>query len=136
MGAWGAGLFDNDDARDWAADFERAPSQQALREAFEAVIGVEDYLERDPGSHALAAAEVLAAARGRSCRDLPPALRNWAVANQGVATPDLVTQALAAIDRVMTVESSEVAQLWAETARDADADAWLANVGDLRRRLR
>lgn len=135
MGAWGVGIFENDDAMDWAVDFERAPSQQTLREAFEAVVGVEDYLERDPGSYALAAAEVLAAARGRPCRDLPPPLRDWAAANQGVATPDLIAQAQGAIDRVMIVESSEVAELWAETAKDADAAAWQANVDDLRHRL-
>jgi hypothetical protein len=93
------------------------------------------YLERDPGSYALAAAEVLAAARGRSCRDIPRALRDWAAANQGVATPELVAQALAAIDRVMVVESSEVAELWAETAKDTDAAAWVTNIDDLRQRL-
>jgi hypothetical protein len=135
MGAWGTGVFENDDAMDWARDFEQAPSEPLLRQAFEAVVGVEDYLERDPGSHALAAAEVLATARGRSCQDIPQALRDWAAANQGVATPELVAQALAAIDRVTIVGSSEVAELWAETAKDADAAAWLANIDGLRQRL-
>jgi hypothetical protein len=135
MGAWGTGIFENDDAMDWAVDFQRDPSEQSLRDVFEAVVGVEDYLERDPGSYALAAAEVLAAARGRPCRDIPRALRDWAAANQGVATPGLVTQALAAIERVMVAESSEAAELWAKTAGEADAAAWLANIDDLRHRL-
>ncbi len=135
MGAWGTGIFENDVAMDWAADFQRAPSEQSLRAALEAVVGAEDYLERDPGSYALAAAEVLAAARGRPCRDIPRALRDWAAANQGVATPGLAAQALAAIDCVMIVESSEVAGLWAETAKDTDAAAWRANIDDLKQRL-
>src|SRR5262249_36443275 len=96
MGAWGTGIFENDDAMDWAVDFQRAPSVQSLRKAFEAVVGVEDYLERDLGSYALAAAAVLAAARGSPCRDIPQALRDWATANQGVATPELATRATAA----------------------------------------
>jgi Domain of unknown function (DUF4259) len=135
VGAWGTGIFENDDAMDWALDFQRAPSQRSLREAFEAVVGVEDYLERDQGSCALAAAEVLAAARGRSGRDVPRALRDWAAANQGVAIPELIVQALAAVDRVTVVESSELAELWAETAKGNDAAMWVASVDDLRRRL-
>jgi Domain of unknown function (DUF4259) len=135
MGAWGTGIFENDDAMDWAADFGRAPSERLLREAFEAVVGVEDYLERDEGSCALAAAEVLAAASRRPCRDIPRTLRDWATANQGVATPELVAQALAAIDRVMIVGSSELAELWAETANDADAATWVINIDNLRQRL-
>ena len=135
MGNWGTGTFENDDAMDWATEFQRASSRQSLRAAFEAVVDVEDYLERDLGSYALAAAEVVAAARGRPCRDIPQPLRDWAAANQTIATPDLVAQAVAAVDRVTVVESSEVAELWAETATDADAGAWIAQIDDLRQRL-
>jgi len=135
MGAWGTGIFENDDAMDWAVDFQRAPSVQSLRKAFEAVVGVEDYLERDLGSYALAAAAVLAAARGSPCRDIPQALRDWATANQGVATPELATRAMAAIDRVMIAESSEVAELWAETSKTEDAAAWNIQIDNLRQRL-
>jgi Domain of unknown function (DUF4259) len=133
MGAWGIGVFENDDAMNWAVDFQRAPSDQSLREAFEAVTAVEDYLERDPGSYALAAAEVLAAARGKPCRDIPQALRDWAAANASIATPDLLSQALAAIDRTMVEDSSEVAELWSETK---DAAAWVMQIDELRQRLR
>jgi len=105
MGAWGIGFFENDDAMDWAVSFRDAPSPRLLADAFAAVIGVADYIERDAGSSALAAAEVLAAARGRPCRDLPSYLKDWALAHSGVATPALLTQALAAIDRA-TMEGS------------------------------
>jgi len=53
MGAWGPGIFENDDAMDWAVDFQHEPSEQSLREAFEAAVAVDDYLERDLGSYAL-----------------------------------------------------------------------------------
>jgi hypothetical protein len=135
MGTWGTGIFEDDDAMDWVRDFEQAPSERLLREAFEAVVGVGDYIERDLGRYALAAAEVLAAAKGRPCRDLPQPLKDLAAANQVVATPKLVALSLTAIDRVMIVESSEVAELWATTARDADAAVWLANIDNLRQRL-
>jgi hypothetical protein len=132
MGAWGIGVFENDDAMDWAAGFQRAPSEQELGDAFAAVVAVEGYLERDPGSYALAAAEVLAAARGRPCRDIPPALRDWAAANTGVATPALLAHALAAIARVMIAETSELAELWAETDNGAK---WITQIDDLKVRL-
>jgi hypothetical protein len=132
VGAWGIGVFENDDAMDWAVHFQHAPSEQSLRDAFGAVIGVESYLERDPCGYALAAAEVLAAARGKPCRDIPQPLRDWAAANPGVATPTLLAQALAAIDRVTLVDSSELAELWVGTKEAAD---WLNRIDDLRRRL-
>ncbi|SRR5712691_6352561 len=135
MGAWGLGVFENDDAMDWAVDFEHAPSEQSLREAFEAAVAVEDYLERDLGSYALAAAEVLAAARGQPCRDIPPALRHWAAANTGIAAPELLAQARAAIERVTIVDSSEVAELWATTAAPGDAAGWSTQIEQLKRRL-
>ncbi|HUI95005.1 MAG TPA: DUF4259 domain-containing protein [Xanthobacteraceae bacterium] len=133
MGAWGLGAFENDDAMDWAIAFQHAPSEQAVRDALQAVIGVEDYIERDPGSHALAAAEVVAATNGRPCRDIPPLLRDWAVPNGKIATSELVALALAAVERVTVAESSEVAELWADSP---EAAAWAVRMDDLRQRLR
>jgi len=135
MGAWGPGIFENDDAMDWAVDFQREPSEQSLRDAFEAAVEVDDYLERDLGSYALAAAEVLAAAKGQPCRDIPPALRDWATANGGVAAPELLAQALAAIERVTIVDSSEVAELWTTSAKPEDAAGWTRQIAELKRRL-
>jgi hypothetical protein len=133
MGTWGTGLFENDDAGDWTMYFLDAPSERLLRAASEAVIGIEDYIERDLGGYALAAAEVVAAANGRPSRDIPPKLRNCAEVNQGVATPELAGQAMAAIDRVMIAESSEIAELsWATDTLAADWAVW---VYDLRLRL-
>jgi uncharacterized protein DUF4259 len=128
MGAWGTGVFEDDDAMDWAVDFEHAPSEHSLLEAFEAVIGVEDYIERDSCSYALAAAEILAAAIGRPCRDIPQPLRDRAAANQGVATPELAAQALAAIDRVMVAESSEAAETWATAKPLMPPRGWLTSM--------
>jgi len=133
VGAWGIGLFENDDAMDWAVYFRDAPSALVLADAFVAIIGVEDYIERDAGSYALAAAEVLAAVRGRPCRDFPTYLKDWASAHPEIVTPALLTQALAAIDRAMMEKSSEIAELWAEGERAAD---WIAVVEDLKSRLR
>jgi hypothetical protein len=55
MGAWGIGIFENDDAMDWAVPFGHAPSAQSLRQAFEAVscgtLGRNQACGRMDGSH-------------------------------------------------------------------------------------
>jgi hypothetical protein len=132
MGAWGARAFENDDALDWVAEFEGAPSELKLRRTFDAVLGSDDYLDVDIGGHVVAAAEVVAAAAGGPAQDLPPLLRDWAAANAGVATRELVARALAAIERVRNEDNSEIAQLWAEGPPENE---WLPQVDDLRRRL-
>ncbi len=132
MGAWGIGNFENDDAGDWAADFRTEPKEQMLHEAFAAVNASAEYIERDLGGHALAAAEVLAAAKGRPCRDIPAELLAWAQANPAVAAPSLTARALEALPHVADPETSETAELWAE---GEDFEEWLGLIEDLKRRL-
>jgi hypothetical protein len=132
MGAWGTGNFENDDAGDWVVEFRTAPAEQKLHEAFAAVIGTTDYIECDLGGYALAAAETVAAAKGKPCWDIPPELRTWAEANAPVATPSLTAQALAATGRVTDRETSEIAQLRAEGAFYQE---WLAVIEELKHRL-
>jgi hypothetical protein len=64
MGAWGFGSFDNDDAADWIFELEESSGVTALVSAFKA-IKPDRYLEAPECSVALAAAEVVAALRGR-----------------------------------------------------------------------
>jgi hypothetical protein len=132
MGAWGIGSFENDAAGDWSAHFRTAPALHLIRDTFEAVNCTGEYIEVDLGGAAIAAAETLAAAKGRPCRDLPPELLAWAEANTAIATPMLTEAALAAIGRVLDTQSSEIAELWAE---GEDFAEWLALVEDLKRRL-
>jgi len=98
MGAWGSGPFENDDALDWAQSFVEAedglsggqsdePGKIDLivgplaiaaggmdedddDEDGEGGGGESDYIEIDLASHAIAAAEVIAAVRGKSHPDL------------------------------------------------------------------
>ena len=61
MGAWGADPFGNDDAADWAAEFEgldRRAGLQVLEAAFGAATQA-DYVEASDGAIAVAAAQVV-----------------------------------------------------------------------------
>ncbi len=72
MGAWGVGSFDNDDAVDWLEGFG-ADGAATLQQALEAVADLDpqDYLEAPEAVHALAAAEIVAAARYGDMSRLP-----------------------------------------------------------------
>jgi hypothetical protein len=128
MGAWGTAAFENDDAADWVYELEKdamGAVDGALADALEA-----GDLEQPMDTLAIAAAEVVAAARGRPAADLPEAVATVAAGLASRVTDAHATQARTAAERVLA--SSEIGELWAES--DADA-AWRAAVDDLIRRL-
>lgn len=78
----------------------------------------------------LVAAELVAAARGRPSRHLPPRVRDWLVAQDLTVSPGVVQLAREAVGRVG--RHSELRQLW-DTVRLAPE--WLRGVEDLQQRL-
>lgn len=129
MGTWGAGSFENDDAADFAYEFER-DGVSVLIDALGATGA--GYLEAREGARAVAACEFVAAALGRPS-DLPPEIDlessphiERIVAGLG----DLHAMAVAAVARVMA-DKSELNDLWQE----AGAGDWLNAMEDLRKRL-
>lgn len=137
MGAWGEGAFDNDDAADWAAQFDGADSEAGLRLIEDALrsaaqTGLDDYLESDIGAEAVAAAELVMGIVGQPPRTTPyneTALR-WAARVSPDAAQPLVGLALRAIERV-TGPGSELAELW-----DEAGPSWRASMTDLASGLR
>ncbi|MDP1661101.1 MAG: DUF4259 domain-containing protein [Phycisphaerales bacterium] len=150
MGAWGTGIFENDEAMDWLAGWEEAIEGEGTADepgriafvigALAVVVEHKGYLDIDAGECALAAAEAVAAAGGKPGAGLAGGeeqslkeLAAWAkgpgakILNQ----PEVRALAVEAIDRSLAGES-ELTELWAESA---DADVWRAGVSDLRTRL-
>ena len=76
MGANGAKSFENDDASDWVYDLTEANGPDLLSEAF-AVVEKMDFADAPDSCIALAAAEVVAAAKGKPSVDLPDEVRTW-----------------------------------------------------------
>jgi hypothetical protein len=126
MGAWGAGVFENDEALDWLSDLVEKKDAQVIRDALS--LGGAP-IEADEAINALAAAEVVAAMRGRTLADPPDQLLE-VVALGHDADPELVPAALVAVKRVR--EASELRELW----EDVGAEDWLAALADLEARLR
>ena len=131
VGAWGRGPFENDPAADFVIDVQGATSFDVVRVGLLGATGTDGYLEVDEGSVAIAAAEVVAAARGNAAASLPEAVAIWLVDHAAEATADDVAAALAAIDRVSR-DDSELRGLW----EDVGDETWMQSVEDLRARLR
>jgi hypothetical protein len=130
MGAWGHETFENDAALDWLGDLaEGAPAQ--FRDALSLVRGAEpdDYVDADDACAALAAAELVAAARTGKRERLPESAVQWLADHHDVIRPDDAALARAAIDRVLS--GSELEELWQE----GHAAPWRASVDELLRRL-
>lgn len=127
MGAWGTGPFDNDDAADFAVSLDLLEPQfraNAIRTVLTEAAGQTDYLERDAGGAAVAAAALVAAQRDdhipidcihgpqHPIPELPDELRHIAVD---------------ALQRVLA-EYSELNELWIDSP---EGDDWLHMVSSL-----
>lgn len=132
MGAWGSGIFENDEASDFLASLDDA-LPQTLRLTLEPVTLVEEelYVEAIFASEALAAAEVVAAMRGKPGPSIErPEVMGWAEAHGDWLDGDLIRTAASAVRR--TRANGELRDLWSESD---EFEAWLACLDDLLARL-
>ena len=133
MGTWGNGSFENDDAADFMADLTDVADLRLVSDALAAVLAAEDYLEAPEACLGIAAAEVVAAAAGRptAAAQKEEELTEWLARIAPEMSPDLIKQAIQALDRIVG-EQSELRELWEEAD---EADAWQATVMALKAKL-
>lgn len=116
MGAWSHEPFGNDSACDWAFDLDGTSDFSAIEQALDEMIeAVDDYLDADLGSAAVAAAEVILRLLGQPTQtDVPEGVDEWT--NHMTVQPSivLIQKALQALSLVMT-EESELNELWMES---------------------
>lgn len=125
MGAWGDGLWENDDALDWVFELEEADDwgvvEAALRNA--ADVSPNTYLDADVGTIACAAAAVVAAVDDPTI-EVPPEVSAWLGRFGGTRSDQVRLLALLALRRVLGAES-ELADVWLEPESEAQ---WRAHV--------
>lgn len=137
MGTWSGESFGNDTAADWAGDLIDGGSLATVRETLvrAADTAPEDYLDSDEACEAVAAAEVVAAAAGRSLGPDPYSEDALAWGDTHPEVAELVPEAQAAIARIMA-PNSELLELWSEDRDDEMPDPeWKSHVDDLVARL-
>lgn len=112
------GNFSNDEATDWLFDLEETCGAELLAEAFD-VITKGEFHEQADCCIALAAAEIVAAAKGKPAPDLPEDARKW-LGNQDTADvtkiKGLNKKAITAVKKVQA--HSELRDQW------EDSDEW------------
>jgi hypothetical protein len=124
MGAWGSGPFENDAAADLLGSLEgqgAAEWADGLRQTLATAAESHGYLDYDDGGAAVAAAAIVASARGpvegladEELPDIPRRSLLW--------TEELRDLGARALDRVVG-EDSEWQALWAEGTGDDEAFA-------------
>ncbi|QHW33231.1 DUF4259 domain-containing protein [Paenibacillus rhizovicinus] len=134
MGAWGTGIFENDDVLDWKADLLESEGIELIKETIESVID-EEYVEVDLASNALGAIELLAALQGKPGEILVndsnyvEGLHEWVEIHKGQGK-SLLPIAKKAIKKIK--KESELKELWEESE---EYKTWKNIVNELEGRL-
>jgi len=132
MGVWGPESFANDEALDWLCDLIDEDDPFFVHNTLDIIV---DYPGDEPPeawdcSCALAAAEMVAAAKGKPPPEFPKAANVWLERHNIEIDPQLLTSALKAVERVRT--NSELQQVWDDSP---EKDSWYKSLADLINRL-
>lgn len=133
MGTWGAGNFENDTALDWVWKLQESADLAVVEAAIADVLDCSDDLDADLGSIGLAAAEVVAALRGKPAAELPEEVAHWVGLHSMIPCDALVRDCLAAVHKIRNDDISELKELWEEEG-DLPLE-WYAVLGNLAARL-
>ena len=127
------GTFDNDDAIEWLDGFG-SDGAASVQVALETVTELDalDYLPATEAAHALAAAEIVAAARDGDTSRLPKdAIARLKENASKINAAKLLSPARRAVVRV--IKNSELKENWEDSP---DAEDWEMDVRDLLERLK
>ncbi len=127
------GLFDDDEVSDWLVGFE-TDGAPAIEAALTVVNEMEkdDFIEAGDASFALAAAELVAAARDSDTSRLPKSIHAAIETHEdAVNAAKLASAARKAVQRIL--KNSELKD---QAAEAGEGDEWEENLGDLLERLR
>ena len=130
MGAWGAGVFENDDAMDFVFELTEADGWKLVRRTLRECLA-EGFADASQSAMALAAAEAVAAAKGHPLKDLPTEVASWVAQHREELPAGLEDRARETAEKILDDEESELRQLWAEE----DGAGWTAAIDDLINRL-
>ena len=126
----GEGNFENDDALDWIGQCTQSTGTKVVSATLTAALKAQ-YIEAPEGSAAVAAAEVVAAARGKPNPDLPKELRSWLERQPKTELAALSSLAKQVLRKVRDPKASELRQLWSE----GKSNRWESRIAELEARI-
>jgi hypothetical protein len=118
---------------DWVGDLGETAGPQYLAETFLRIDANAKYIEAPDCSFALAAAEVVAAARGNPATNVPPNVNIWIQRVTPNISDDLVAAGRSAVSICRDGRNSELRELWLDSQ---DAESWLDDTANLLERLK
>jgi Domain of unknown function (DUF4259) len=128
MGGWGTGSFENDEAQNFLGrlnSVEVGDLKQMLANAAD-----RDYVDAPESSVVIAAAEVVATAKGNPPQAVPSQIAEWVSRIEGAPSPEMSELARLAVYKVRT--NSELKDLWLEAE---GLNEWSVALRDLEERL-
>ena len=128
--SWGAGLFQDDLATDFANQIVDSDGLAVLHHALAQAGQASGHLLYEPAIRALISAEVVAALGGRPAKAMPIELSDWVARPHETIPGELRRLARAAVERVK--QDSEISELW---ARSSEFARWIDKIDDLLGRL-
>jgi hypothetical protein len=129
MPGWGTGSFENEDAQSFLGAL-KSKEPTDLKTLLARAAQSEDYLSCQESCVVIAAAEVVATAKGNPPENVPSQISAFIEKNSGVPSSEMNELACTAVGKVRT--KSELKDLWLE----ADGlNEWSASLRDLERRL-
>ena len=130
MGAWGYRSFENDSALDWVYLLQDHDDHGFIVETLQLVSTQKNASLVEPApTHAIAAAEVIAAILGEPSEDCPVAVMDW-IEGKSLISKLIVAQAKQAIQIIQS--DSSLKRLW---RYQQDLDNWEGVLQDLVNRL-
>jgi len=129
MPGWGVGSFENEDAQDVLGRLNSLVIED-LRQMLVRAADHADYLEVPESSIAIAAAEVVATAKGNPPQVVPRQIAEWLSKIEGAPSTEMSDLARRAVESVRT--NSELKDLWLEAE---GLNEWSAALRDLEKRL-
>jgi len=131
LGAWGPGLFENDDAMDLIDALAEEESPELLTTALEGVAASPEDLFGPLFDKALAAADLVAASRGHPSPELPEETPSWITDGRYESDDTAVALARQVVRRAIQ-EQSRLAARWFDPQK---AGEWIDRVQNLSQRL-
>jgi hypothetical protein len=129
MPGWGTGSFENEDAQNFLGRLSSVGIDD-LRSILARAADNDDYLEASDSGVAVAAAEVVATAKGKPPQTVPREIAEWVCKIEGAPSSEMLELTRRAVERVRT--NSELKDLWLQAE---GLNEWSAALRDLENRL-
>jgi hypothetical protein len=129
MPGWGTGSFENEDAQNFLRQLSSFGIDD-LRSILTRAADNDDYLEAPDSSVAVAAAEIVATAKGKPPQTVPGEIAEWVGKIEGAPSSEMSELTRRAVERVRT--NSELKDLWLQAE---GLNEWSAVLRDLENRL-